>query len=407
MKRWFIALISTIFAIAATTLIVIQLWQIQRSVSISDSLFNISVTNAMDEVALDINDPAYRSSNDILNFPYLDSSINQSLLSNGIDIQPAFGVCEPDLSIFYHCSRKGIEQKLIDSPFKYLVQIKNGKEAKDYYIILYFTDRALFLLKNSSVFIYMSIFLIMITVVSYIFSTRAIRNQRKIDVIKTDFINNMTHELKTPISTIRLETDFLAESYQTPECDIAQHIQVIHDENERMLRLVEAVLKNSRMARKKFTLKYSEIDINKLLSDELSRAQVRLSEANGSSSSSFNANPSVIYGDIDHLSNAFSNLIDNAIKYSPNNPTIKISTHNSHKYIVIAITDNGIGIRKEDQQHIFENFYRVSTGDRHDVKGFGIGLSYVYKVIKAHKGKITVSSTPGKGTTFFIQLPTA
>ena len=172
-----------------------------------------------------------------------------------------------------------------------------------------------------------------------------------------------------------------------------------------MLRLVEAVLRNSRMARKKFTLHYSEVDINQLVSNELERAQVRLENASGSASADYAPSPLSVYGDADHLSNMVSNLIDNAIKYSPKNPTIKVRTAVEGKYISLSITDNGIGISKEDRRHIFENFYRVSTGDRHDVKGFGIGLNYVLQVVKAHKGKIDIDSELGKGSTFTIRLP--
>ena len=161
------------------------------------------------------------------------------------------------------------------------------------------------------------------------------------------------------------------------------------------------------MTRKKFTLKYTEIDINRLIADEVQRAQVRLSDANGSSTEAYTAEKVTVYGDADHLSNMISNLIDNAIKYSPKNPTIKVTTAVEGKYVRICIADNGIGISKEDRRHIFENFYRVSTGDRHDVKGFGIGLNYVLQVVKAHKGKVGIESEVGKGSTFIIRLPRA
>ena len=159
------------------------------------------------------------------------------------------------------------------------------------------------------------------------------------------------------------------------------------------------------MTRKKFTLKYSEIDINQLVAAEVQRAQVRLTDAGGSSSEDYSADKVTVYGDADHLSNMVSNLIDNAIKYSPKNPTIKVATAVEGKYVRISIADNGIGISKEDRRHIFENFYRVSTGDRHDVKGFGIGLNYVMQVVKAHKGRIDIESELGKGSTFIIRLP--
>lgn len=410
MRRWFIVTISTIFTVAATALVSIQIWQIERSASISDSLFNTSVTDAMDEVIRNLsadkhgeNSPSLES----LDYDALVTSVNEALLVNGVDLLPTVAVSDIGMTYFYFCSKPGQEKKMEDSPFKYNIILDDRGQPADYYITLYFSDKALYLMKNSNVLVLMSIMLIVIIALAYLTITRSMYNQRKIDEMKTNFINNMTHELKTPISTIRLETCYLAENMDTPECDTKHHIGVIHDENERMLRLVEAVLRNSRMARKKFTLKYTEIDINRLIADEVQRAQVRLSDANGSSTEAYTAEKVTVYGDADHLSNMISNLIDNAIKYSPKNPTIKVTTAVEGKYVRICIADNGIGISKEDRRHIFENFYRVSTGDRHDVKGFGIGLNYVLQVVKAHKGKVGIESEVGKGSTFIIRLPRA
>lgn len=410
MRRWFIVTISTIFTVAATALVSIQIWQIERSASISDSLFNTSVTDAMDEVIRNLsadkhgeNSPSLES----LDYDALVTSVNEALLVNGVDLLPTVAVSDIGMTYFYFCSKPGQEKKMEDSPFKYNIILDDRGQPADYYITLYFSDKALYLMKNSNVLVLMSIMLIVIIALAYLTITRSMYNQRKIDEMKTNFINNMTHELKTPISTIRLETCYLAENMDTPECDTKHHIGVIHDENERMLRLVEAVLRNSRMTRKKFTLKYTEIDINRLIADEVQRAQVRLSDANGSSTEAYTAEKVTVYGDADHLSNMISNLIDNAIKYSPKNPTIKVTTAVEGKYVRICIADNGIGISKEDRRHIFENFYRVSTGDRHDVKGFGIGLNYVLQVVKAHKGKVGIESEVGKGSTFIIRLPRA
>ena len=410
MRRWFIVTISTIFTVAATALVSIQIWQIERSASISDSLFNTSVTDAMDEVIRNLsadkhgeNSPSLES----LDYDALVTSVNEALLVNGVDLLPTVAVSDIGMTYFYFCSKPGQEKKMEDSPFKYNIILDDRGQPADYYITLYFSDKALYLMKNSNVLVLMSIMLIVIIALAYLTITRSMYNQRKIDEMKTNFINNMTHELKTPISTIRLETCYLAENMDTPECDTKHHIGVIHDENERMLRLVEAVLRNSRMTRKKFTLKYTEIDINRLIADEVQRAQVRLSDANGSSTEAYTAEKVTVYGDADHLSNMISNLIDNAIKYSPKNPTIKVTTAVEGKYVRVCIADNGIGISKEDRRHIFENFYRVSTGDRHDVKGFGIGLNYVLQVVKAHKGKVGIESEVGKGSTFIIRLPRA
>lgn len=408
MRSWFIVTISTIFTVAATALILIQVWQIERSASISDSLFNTSVTDAMDEVikSYTTNKPNETTLDiDDMDFDALTTSIYEALLTNGIDLKPIIGVCNLSMDHFYYCSKPGMEKKMDDTPFKYNIELLNYRTHENFYIVLYFSDRALYLFKNSNVFIYMSILLIVIIAMAYLTIAKSMRNQRKIDEMKTNFINNMTHELKTPISTIRLETCFLDENLDTPGINTRQHIDVIHAENERMLRLVESVLRNSRMTQKRFALHYTEVDMNQLSTDELNRASVRLANANGSSSCQLTSSKATVYGDSEHLANMLSNIIDNAIKYSPKNPTIRLTTAIDGKYLKLCVSDNGIGISKEDRSHIFENFYRVSTGDRHDVKGFGIGLNYVLQVVKAHKGKIDIESELGKGSTFIIRLP--
>ena len=410
MRRWLIITISTIFTIAATALVSIQIWQIERSAAISDSLFNTSVTDAMDEVIRNLSADKHSESSlsvETMDYDALVLSVNEALLVNGVDLLPTVAVSDIGQSTYYFCSKPGHTRRMADSPFKYNIILDDHGQPADYYITLYFSDRALYLMKNSNVLVVMSIMLIIIIAMAYLTITRSMRNQRKIDEMKTNFINNMTHELKTPISTIRLETSYLADNLNDPGCDTRHHIEVIHDENERMLRLVESVLRNSRMARKKFALKYSEIDLNQLLADEVRRAQVRIRDAGGSSTEVYTTEKVTVYGDAEHLSNMVSNLIDNAIKYSPQNPQIKVTTAVEKRYAKFSISDNGIGISKEDRRHIFENFYRVSTGDRHDVKGFGIGLNYVMQVVKAHKGKVEIESELGKGSTFTILLPKA
>ena len=222
MRRWFIVTISTIFTIAATALVSIQIWQIERSASISDSLFNTSVTDAMDEVLRNLSsDNPGESGPDVESMDYesLTASINDALLQNGVDLLPTVAVSDIALSTFYYCSKPGAESKISDSPFKYNVILYYRGKAEDMYISLYFSDKALYLMKNSNVLVLMSIMLIVIIAMAYLTITRSMHNQRKIDEMKTNFINNMTHELKTPISTIRLETCYLSENMDSPECD--------------------------------------------------------------------------------------------------------------------------------------------------------------------------------------------
>ena len=219
-RRWFIIAISTIFTVAATALVVIQIWQIERSAAISDSLFNTSVTDAMDEVIKNLSADKQGGTSPTLesiDYDALVTSVNEALLVNGVDLLPTVAVSDIGMTQFYFCSKPGHEKKMADSPFKYNITLDDYGQTEDYYITLYFSDKALYLMKNSNVLVLMSIMLIVIIAMAYLTITRSMYNQRKIDDMKTNFINNMTHELKTPISTIRLETCYLTENLDEPE----------------------------------------------------------------------------------------------------------------------------------------------------------------------------------------------
>lgn len=234
----------------------------------------------------------------------------------------------------------------------------------------------------------------------------SIFKKEKLDEMKTDFINNMTHEIKTPIATIGLACEMLQDPTigSDPENN-RTYIGIISDENRRMRMLVETILQSSKMSSKNFELNLKEIDLNAVVESVASNFRPQIASRGGSLNCRLEASPSTTIGDELHITNMIYNLIDNAIKYSPERLEIDISTKADNEKIVLAVKDHGLGISKEDQKHIFERFYRVSTGNVHDVKGFGIGLSYVQQVVLLHKGTIEVDSTPGEGTTFRISLP--
>lgn len=226
--------------------------------------------------------------------------------------------------------------------------------------------------------------------------------------MKTDFINNMTHEIKTPIATIGLACEMLQDkSIDTDSASRGTYVGIINDENRRMRMLIETILQNSKMSNKNFSLNRNEIDLHRITESVLKSFQLIISNRGGVIESDLEANPSTFFGDELHITNMIYNLVDNAIKYSPNTLHIKIATRLDGKNIVLKVADKGLGISKEDQKHIFEKFYRVSTGDVHNVKGFGIGLNYVQQVVSLHEGSIEVDSTLGEGTTFTITFPRA
>ena len=240
----------------------------------------------------------------------------------------------------------------------------------------------------------------------FAYSMWVILRQKRISEIKNDFIGNMTHELKTPISTISLSSEVLMDPdiVQEPE-RLGHYAKIIHTENNRLKAQVERVLQLATMDRNEIKLQLEQVNMHHLIDDTCISFELPISEKQGSLSSLLEASSDAVHGDRIHLGNALHNLIDNALKYSGETTKIKIKTTTSGNNILISVSDSGIGISKKDQDMIFQRFYRVPTGNVHNVKGFGLGLHYVDEIIRAHKGNISVKSELGKGSTFTIKLP--
>jgi signal transduction histidine kinase len=232
--------------------------------------------------------------------------------------------------------------------------------------------------------------------------------QKKLTEMKNDFINNMTHEFKTPISTISLAAQMLNDDSVRKSSMMMQHIStVINDETKRLRFQVEKVLQMSMFDRQKATLKLQEVDANAVIANVVNTYKIKVEKYGGKIASNLEAEDSIVNVDEMHFTNVIFNLLDNALKYRKEDVPLElgVSTRNVGERVEIAISDNGIGIKKEDQKKIFDKFYRVSTGNRHDVKGFGLGLAYVQKMIVELKGDIRVESEPGIGSKFIITLP--
>ncbi|MEY2639535.1 MAG: hypothetical protein RIR90_1017, partial [Bacteroidota bacterium] len=249
------------------------------------------------------------------------------------------------------------------------------------------------------------VFMLVIFTAFYI-TLSALLNQKKLSEIKSDFINNMTHELKTPLATIALAVDAVRnEKVQSNKEKLDYFTSIIKEENVRMNKHVETILQSALMDRQELRLQPIEIDVHLLLHSLVDNYELQLADKQGSVEWKLNAATHVVEADETHFTNMLSNLLDNAIKYSKEQLLIRISTHSTHKHMVIRIEDNGIGMNKETVKRIFEKFYRAHTGNVHNVKGFGLGMSYVKSVIDAHKGRIKVDSTIGKGSTFIVEIP--
>jgi two-component system phosphate regulon sensor histidine kinase PhoR len=274
-----------------------------------------------------------------------------------------------------------------------------------YYFGVQFPNREAQLINQMGIWSFSSVVLL-IVILFFGYTLFVILKQKRLSEIQKDFINNMTHEFKTPISTIAVSTEVLKDPgiIHQPE-RLLNYTTIIEKENTRLKLQVERVLQMARLDREDIGLKKELVDVHQLIQDAIKNTSGSLHEKTGSISCQLNATRHTLEADRLHLTNVLYNLIDNAIKYCKASPQIIIHTSNTARNFTIEITDNGIGISPENQKRVFQKFYRVSTGNVHDVKGFGIGLNYVKSIIESHKGTIKLESELGRGSTFKISLP--
>ena len=277
---------------------------------------------------------------------------------------------------------------------------------KPNWLYLCFPKQNTYLLKEAGFLVIPTIVLTAMLIGIFVFTILIILRQKKLSNIKNDFINNMTHELKTPISTISLASQMLRDNTVSNTPKTIEHISgIIFQESKRLTTQVEKVLQMAVFNEGKLKLKFKEVNINTLINSVVLNFELRVKSKNGELTSDLKADPAIIKADEVHLTNVLFNLLDNAVKYSKDEPRIIISSEIKDDFLVVSVRDHGIGIQSEHVSQIFERFYRVPTGNVHDVKGFGLGLSYVKIIVDAHKGKIKVESALNKGTKFMIYFP--
>lgn len=277
-------------------------------------------------------------------------------------------------------------------------------------LYVYFPGKDKFVLGTMTALLFGSGLMVLAVLLIFYISIATILKQKKLSEMKNDFINNMTHEFKTPISTISLAVEMAKETVGRQFSGSENHssvryLDIISEENRRLGGHVEKVLQTAQVDKGEVKLKLEKVSLHHLLSQVMDSFMVVIEQRNGHVIMDLGANSDIILADEGHLSGIIRNLVDNAIKYSPDSLLIKISTLNSDKGINLKIEDQGLGMTREQQERIFEKFYRVHTGNRHDVKGFGLGLSYVKEMVSLHNGKITVTSKPAKGSIFTIWFP--
>jgi two-component system phosphate regulon sensor histidine kinase PhoR len=251
-----------------------------------------------------------------------------------------------------------------------------------------------------------AVFFTLMIITAFYITVNALLRQKKLSEIKNDFINNMTHEFKTPLATISLAVDALRNDKVAQDREKMNYFSgIIKEENKRMNKHVETILQAAVMDRQELTLNKVPLHVHNLIHEIMDNYKLQLEEKGARAELSLDARFDFIEADQVHFRNLISNLVDNAVKYSKDNLLIKIATYNTNKFIGIRIEDNGIGMSKETVRRIFEKFYRAHTGNLHNVKGFGLGLSYVKTVVDAHDGKIKVDSVLGKGSAFNLEIP--
>ena len=340
---------------------------------------------------------------DRINQETLEEIIERSLRNLGIDIGYEYAVSKNNYRTVYKSDYYNDNVKLRKFSGRLF---PNDVFEKNNYLYLYFPEQRNFILRSTGFMAFSSVFLTLIIVLGFTLAIHIMFKQKRLSQVKNDFVNNMTHELKTPISTISLASQMLKDDSIPVESKNISHIStIIEDESKRLSYQVEKVLKTALFDQGQIKLKRKEHDIHQIIENVVKNFDIQVKTRNGKLIKNLTAQNSNSKVDEVHFTNIIFNLLDNAVKYCNGSPEIIISTRDDKKGIYLAVSDNGIGIRKSDQKRIFDQFYRVSTGNVHDVKGFGLGLSYVKKIVDAHNGTIKLNSEYKKGTTFEIFIP--
>ncbi len=335
--------------------------------------------------------------------------LKKELENNGLDLPFEFAVVSRNGYVFYHSSGFGKANSAnLDNSIFVQSLFHNDPTTKKNYLKVYFPSKDKYILSSLKFMIPSFIFTFILLIV-FLYTIILAFRQKKLTEMKNDFINNMTHEFKTPISTISLAAQMLNDDSVRKSPTMLQHISgVINDETKRLRFQVEKVLQMSMFDKKKGTLRMQDVDANLLISNVIHTFRLKVEKYGGKIEARFDADDAIVNVDEMHFTNVIFNLLDNAVKYRKEDEPLQLAVTTrdiAQDRLEITISDNGIGIKKDDLKKIFEKFYRVSTGNRHDVKGFGLGLAYVNKMITLMGGEIKAESEPGKGSRFIIILP--
>ena len=332
----------------------------------------------------------------------LNSTLKEEFLKRNISLGFKYGVYEKGLATPLKSGYYTVDTK--KSYYYPLFENENGNSNFKLYVT--FPNQQKQLLSDMMWILLLSIFFILIIIIAFSSSLYQLIRQKKISEIKTDFINNMTHEFKTPIATINLALDAIKNPKIINDNDkVIRYVNMIREENKRMHGQVENVLRISRLEKNQIDLSKDAVDAHDILEEAIEHVFLLIEDKKGSIDTHLEAISTEVLGNQFHLTNVMVNMLENAIKYSENAPKINVYTESTNKYFVLKIKDEGIGMSNNAQKYVFDKFYREHKGNIHNVKGHGLGLSYVKEIIEKHHGTVHVDSEKGKGSTFTIKLP--
>ena len=406
-------------ALSIVGITITQIYWVRKAFDLKEAEFERTVNTALYNVAhqiFDINKTPSPASNPVkqLSTNYfivmvnseIDATLLEFLLTNEFERRSI--IADFEYGVF-DCS----SERMVYGNY---VPLKTSKEKtttknlpkwsnQGYYFGVQFPNRAAHILNQMGIWSFSSIVLLLV-ITFFAYTLFVILKQKRLSEIQKDFINNMTHEFKTPIATIAVSTEVLKDPgiVHQPE-RLKNYAGIIEKENVRLKQQVERVLQMARLDKEDIGLKREHVDVHQLIRDSIMHHATALQERKGVINAELRATQFLANADKFHLTGVFNNLIDNAIKYCKEIPEITIRTLDHHKGYIIEVIDNGIGIGRENQKRVFQKFYRVPTGNVHDVKGFGLGLSYAKTIVEAHGGEISLQSELGKGCLFQIYIP--
>lgn len=345
---------------------------------------------------------ALRSIDERISKAKLKELLEKELKQSGVNAHFEYGIYNKGLS-----TKVKSEDFVYEEGSTYGVPLLTDNEGKSkYHLYVTFPEKTKYLFSSLIGITLLSVLFTIVIIAAYLNAINQLIKQKQISEIKTDFINNMTHEFKTPIATINLALDAIKNPKVIGDAEkVNRYLQMIRDENKRMHAQVENVLRISKLEKRELDVEKSTMDVHETIESAVDHVSLIIQDKGGEINLHLDAKRCDILGNDFHFTSVIVNILDNAIKYSKNSPVINVYTENVKDYILIKIEDQGVGMSKNAQKRIFDKFYREHTGDLHDVKGHGLGLAYVQQIVEDHNGQVYVESEKGKGSTFIIKIP--